>query len=140
MRFHGIEPIPGDSGAIGALGAAPAERPRRPWLLIAASLMLVALVAVVWGKWNESRVEADHLRAEIKQVYREAEALRTQAVQAEQRLGLLEQQLRSLRAERTDLLQRMEAAGVEKPPPKAKPAEKRARAAKRSPPASPAPR
>ena len=116
MRFREIEPIPTDD-AIDSLGELPAERPRRPWLLVVASLMLVVLVAVVWGKWAESRNEADQLRAEIKQVYREAEGLRTQAVQAEQRAGLLEQQVRSLRAERTDLLQRLEAAGVEKPAP-----------------------
>lgn len=94
------------------------ERPRRPWLLIAAALLLVVLVAMVWAKWSESRNETAQLRAEVKEVYRETEALRTQAVQAEQRVGLLEQQLRSLRAERTDLLQRLEAAGVEKPPPR----------------------
>ena len=124
MRFHDIERIPADD-AIDSLGEIPAERPRRPWLLVVASLMLVVLVAVVWGKWAESRNEADQLRAETKQVYREAEGLRTQAVQAEQRAALaeqrvaqLEQQMRSLRAERGDLLQRMEAAGVEKPAPK----------------------
>jgi Tfp pilus assembly protein PilO len=125
MRFRDIQRTPTDD-AIESLGELPEERPRRPWLLVVASLMLVVLVAMVWGKWAESRNEADQLRAEIKQVYREAEELRTQAVQAEQRAGLaeqrvalLEQQMRSLRAERGDLLQRLEAAGVEKPAPKA---------------------
>jgi len=111
MRFRESEPLTGDD----AFDEQPAERPRRPWLLMLASLMLVVLVAVVWGKWSESRTEADQLRAEVKQVYREAETLRTQAVQAEQRLALLDQQVRALRAERTEWLQRMESAGAEKP-------------------------
>jgi len=134
MRFRDIEPIPGDD-AIDSLGELPAERPRRPWLLVVASLMLVVLVAVVWGKWSESRNEADQLRTELKQVYREAETLRTQAVQAEQRVGVLEQQVRSLRAERTELLQRMEAAGVEKPAATPKAPAKRPRPAQRPAPA-----
>lgn len=119
MRFRDMEPLPGDD-AVDSFGEVPAERPRRPWLLMVASLMLVVLVAVVWGKWSESRIEADQLRAEVKQVYREAEALRTQAVQAEQRVALLDQQVRSLRAERTELLQRMESVGIQKPAPRAK--------------------
>ena len=119
MRYRDIEPLSGDE-AVESFGELPAERPRRPWLLMVASLMLVVLVAVVWGKWGESRTEADQLRAEVKQVYREAEGLRTRAVQAEQRAGLLDQQVRSLRAELTELLQRMESAGVEKPVAKAK--------------------
>jgi hypothetical protein len=119
MRYRDIEPLSGDE-VVESFGELPAERPRRPWLLMVASLMLVVLVAVVWGKWGESRTEADQLRAEVKQVYREAEGLRTQAVQAEQRAGLLDQQVRSLRAELTELLQRMESAGVEMPVAKAK--------------------
>ena len=127
MRFRESEPLTRED-AIDTFGELPDERPRRPWLLMVASLMLVVLVAVVWGKWSESRTEADQLRAEVKQVYREAETLRTQAVQAEQRVALLDQQIRSLRAERTELLQRIESAGVEKPAavkPKAMPPAKR---------------
>ena len=51
-------------------------RPRRPWLLIVASLLLAMLSIVLWAKWEESRVRAERLQAEIKQVYAEAEALR----------------------------------------------------------------
>ena len=119
--------MPGDE-AVESFGGLSAERPRRPWLLVVASLMLVVLVAVVWGKWSESRIESDQLRAEVKQVYREAETLRTQAVQAEHRAAVLDQQVRSLRAERTELLPRLDSAGVEKPAaqaPKAKAAAKR---------------
>jgi hypothetical protein len=67
---------------------------RRPWLLIAASLLLAVLSAVLWGKWAESRDRAAQLQAELKQVYIEAEALRTQAARAEQRASQLERELR----------------------------------------------
>src|SRR5580765_4108364 len=70
------------------------SRPRRPWMLIVAALLLAVLSAVLWAKWEESRVQAERLQAEIKQVYAEAEALRTQAARAQQRVTQLERQLR----------------------------------------------
>lgn len=70
------------------------SRPRRPWLLIVAALLLAVLSAVLWVKWEESRVQVERLQAEIKQVYAETEALRTQAAQAQQRVTQLERQLR----------------------------------------------
>ena len=70
------------------------SRPRRPWLLIVAALLLAVLSAVLWAKWEESRVQAERLQAEIKQVYAETEALRTQAARAQQRVMQLERQLR----------------------------------------------
>jgi predicted nucleic acid-binding Zn-ribbon protein len=63
-------------------------------LLIVAALLLAVLSTVLWAKWEESRVRAERLQAEIKQVYSEAEALRTEAARAQQRLGQLERQLR----------------------------------------------
>ena len=76
-------------------------RPRRPWALIVASLLLVALVVVLWAKWSESRSEIERLRAELKVVYMEAEAIRTQAALAQQRVALLEKQLAGTRGERS---------------------------------------
>src|SRR5262245_32443043 len=70
------------------------SRPRRPWLLIVASLLLAFLSTVLWAKWEQSRARAERLQAEIKQVYAEAEALRTQAARAQQRVIQLERQLR----------------------------------------------
>lgn len=69
-------------------------RPRRPWLLIGACLLLVALTVTLWGKWVESRDRADRLSAELKKVYVEAEKLRTEGVAAKQRITQLERQLR----------------------------------------------
>jgi predicted nucleic acid-binding Zn-ribbon protein len=73
-------------------------RPRRPWFLIVAALLLAVLSAVLWAKWADSRIRAERLQAELKQVYGEAEALRTQAARAQQRVGALERQLRDLSA------------------------------------------
>ena len=36
--------------------------PRRPWALIAACLVLVVLVAVLWVKWSTSRSDAARLQ------------------------------------------------------------------------------
>jgi len=69
-------------------------RPRRPWMLIAACLLLVGLTVTLWGKWVESRDRADRLAAELKKVYTEAEKLRSEATAAKQRITQLERQLR----------------------------------------------
>ena len=76
--------------------AAVVTRPRRPWFLMAASLLLVVLSVVLWGKWRKSRDRADRLQAELKDVYAEAEALRTQAARANQRAAQLERDLKTL--------------------------------------------
>ena len=73
-----------------------ASRPPRPWPLIAAALLFAILSTVLWVKWRESRTRADQLQGELKQVYEEAETLRTQATQAQQRVGQLERELRAL--------------------------------------------
>ncbi len=74
--------------------------PRRPWLLIAASLLLAVLAAVLWAKWSDSRDRAERLQQELRQVYAEAEAIRLQATRAQQRIGQLEREVQSLTAER----------------------------------------
>ncbi len=87
-------------GATLAAPASPATRlarrarSRRPWLLVAASLLLVVLSVVLWGKWVESRDRADRLSAELRKVYAEAEKLRTEGAAAKQRITQLERQLR----------------------------------------------
>lgn len=69
-------------------------RPRRPWMLIAACLLLMGLTVTLWGKWVESRDRADRLAAELKKVYSETEKLRTEAAAAKQRVTQLERQVR----------------------------------------------
>ena len=77
-----------------------ARRPRRPWVLVAACLLLVLLSTVLWHKWWESRDLAVKLDAEVKKVVAEAEALRMEAALAKQRIGQLEQQIRALSGDR----------------------------------------
>ncbi len=74
-------------------------RPRRPWILVIACLLLVLLSSVLWAKWRESRYRAMLLAAELKQIYGEAERLRSESAQARQRIGQLERQLRALSVE-----------------------------------------
>jgi septal ring factor EnvC (AmiA/AmiB activator) len=75
-------------------------RKRRPWALIAACLMLVVLSAVLWVSWSNTRRDAARLHKELTRVYKEAEDLRLQAVQAQERIGKLDREIRALRAER----------------------------------------
>lgn len=74
--------------------------PRRPWALIAACLVLVVLVAVLWVRWSNSRRDSARLEKELTRVYKEAEDLRLQAATAQERMGKLERELRALHAER----------------------------------------
>ncbi|MCI0547683.1 MAG: hypothetical protein L0027_10410, partial [Candidatus Rokubacteria bacterium] len=94
-------------------------RRRRPWALIAASLMLAGLAAVLGVKWSEGRSEARQLRTELRQVYTEAEDLRNRADIAERRVRLLDQQVRTLTAEREQVLKRVESPPRERAKPKA---------------------
>ncbi len=98
MRPDGVA-IPG-APAAAAARVARRIKPRRPWMLIAACLLLVGLTVTLWGKWVENRERADRLAAELKKVYVEAEKLRTEATVAKQRITQLERQLRRPRAPR----------------------------------------
>ena len=81
-------------------GPLPDERRRRrPWALIAACLVLVVLSAVLWVKWSGTRREAAKLQKEVTRVYKEAEDLRLQAALAQERIGRLEREIRTLHAE-----------------------------------------
>jgi type VI protein secretion system component VasK len=72
-----------------------AYRPRRPWLLIVSALLFALLSGMLWTKWRDTRVRALELQAELKEVYAEAETLRTQATRAQQRIEQLERELRA---------------------------------------------
>src|SRR5215469_3356833 len=89
--------------------------PRRPWALIAACLLLVVLVAVLWVKWSGSRRDAARLERELTRVYKEAEDLRLQAALAQERSTKLEHEER----------ERLLRAPEEKPKDTTKPAWRR---------------
>jgi hypothetical protein len=68
---------------------------RRPWPLIGAALLLALLSLLLGVQWIDSRTRAEHLHAELRHVYAEAESLRTRAMQAERRVTQLEDELRA---------------------------------------------
>ena len=76
-------------------GPRGSARRRRPWALIAASLLLALLSTILWAKWRDSRTRAERLQAELRQVYAEAEALRTEATRAKEHIAQLERELRA---------------------------------------------
>ena len=93
-----------------------ADRPRAhiPWLLVAGSVLLAALIVyVVFGAYVPTKQRVALLEAELKQVYlREAE-LQTRLAQQEQAATLREKALATERDElvrRADDLQRQLAA------------------------------
>ena len=88
-------------------------RPRRPWLLIIASLLLAAIAAWTGVQWKQARDYEGKLRAEMKQVYLEAEQIRTLAAQSQQRVSLLEKQVMALSAEREATTKRLEELEAE---------------------------
>ena len=101
-------------------------RPRRPWLLIIASLLLAAIAAWTGVQWKQARDYEGKLRAEMKQVYLEAEQIRTLAAQSQQRVSLLEKQVMALSAEREATTKRLEELEAELSATKGRPGGKKA--------------
>ena len=88
-------------------------KPRRPWLLIIASLLLAAIAAWTGYQWKQAKDQEVKLRAELKQVYLEAEQLRALASQSQQRVSLLEKQVMALSGEREGTTKRLEELEAE---------------------------
>jgi hypothetical protein len=86
---------------------AEALAPRRPWLLIVLSPILALLALWAGFQWRNGLVREDQLRAELKQVYLEAETLRLQAAQAQQKGTLLERQMTELGEEKAELTKQL---------------------------------
>ena len=80
---------------------------RRPWLLIVLTPILAVLALWALTEWRNGAEREDRLRSELKQVYREAEALRFQADQAQQKGALLEQQVAVLASQRGAIAKRL---------------------------------
>jgi septal ring factor EnvC (AmiA/AmiB activator) len=109
------------------------EPSRRPWLLIIASLLFAVLSTWTGFQWKRGAEQETKLRAELKQVYLEAEQIRAQAAQSQQRVSLLEKQVMTLSAEREATTKRIEELEAElaKARPGKKPPAKPASAPKR---------
>jgi hypothetical protein len=80
---------------------------RRPWMLIAAALVLLILLAyVLVGAYLPSRQRMAGLETELLDVYQKEAELQTQLAQALQTSTVLQQQVGALAAEREALLRR----------------------------------
>jgi septal ring factor EnvC (AmiA/AmiB activator) len=80
---------------------------RRPWMLIAAALvLLITLAYVLVGAYLPSRQRMAGLETELKDVYQKEAELQTQLAHALQKSTVLQQQVTALAAERDALLRR----------------------------------
>lgn len=91
--------------------AAPAQG--QPWLLISVSLVLAALAAWAGVQYTRSVEREQRLRAELRQVYLEAESLRSEVNRWRERAMLLQQQVSALTVERDGLAERLGALEAE---------------------------
>lgn len=85
----------------------------RPWLLIVASLFLALLAAGTGVAWRRGVEREKQLRVELRQVYREAETLRSYVVQWQDRAEFLERQVSALAGDREALRRQLDALEAE---------------------------
>jgi len=81
--------------------------PRRPWLLLILSPLLALLALWAALQWRSGLDREDRLRAELRQVYQEAETLRLEAAQAQQKGAVLERRVAELSGEKKELTNRV---------------------------------
>jgi hypothetical protein len=86
-----------------------APRPKLPWLLVVASVLLAVLLGyTLFSGYLPAKHRVESLERELKDLYlREAE-LQTRAAQIEQRQSLRDQQLLAVTAERDALARRLQ--------------------------------
>jgi septal ring factor EnvC (AmiA/AmiB activator) len=86
-----------------------APRPRLPWLLVAASLLLAALLAyTLFGAYLPAKRRLASLERELRDVYAREAELQTKVARNEQNNTLREQQLIAVSGERDALARRLE--------------------------------
>jgi Tfp pilus assembly protein PilN len=88
-----------------------ADRPnaRFPWLLIAASVLLVLVILyVLFVGYLPAKQRIAGLEAELKDLYRREADLQTKIAQQDQRYSVRERQLSALTSERDTLIRRLE--------------------------------
>jgi septal ring factor EnvC (AmiA/AmiB activator) len=88
-----------------------ADRPNAkiPWLLVAASVLLVVLVLyVLFVGYLPAQQRVAGLEAELKDLYKREAELQTKLAQQDQRYTLRERQNSALVAERESLMRRLE--------------------------------
>ena len=86
-----------------------APRARLPWLLVAASVLLAALLAyTLFGGYLPAKRRVASLEHELHTLYAREAELQTKVAQNEQRHAVREQQLIAISAERDALARRLE--------------------------------
>src|SRR5437867_2882159 len=88
-----------------------ADRPnaRFPWLLIAASVLLVLVILyVLFVGYLPAKQRIAGLEAELKDLYRREADLQTKIAQQDQRYSVRERQISALTSERDTLIRRLE--------------------------------
>ena len=86
-----------------------APRARLPWLLVAASVLLAALLAyTLFGGYIPAKRRVADLERELRALYAREAQLLTKVAQNEQRHAVREQQLIAVSAERDALARRLE--------------------------------
>ena len=88
-----------------------ADRPRAsfPWLLVAASvLLLVIILYLFFAAYLPAKQRLARLEAELKQVYAREAQLQTMLAQQEKMQALRQQQTASVSAERDQLMRRID--------------------------------
>jgi len=92
-----------------SLPVADRARGSLPWLLVAASVLLLAIVLYVFfGAYLPAKQRMARLEAELKQVYARETQLQTKLDQQEKTHALREQQVTAIAAERDALAKRIE--------------------------------
>lgn len=83
-------------------------RAKLPWMLVAASVLLLALLLyVMFANYLPTRQRVVLLETELREVYAREAALQTKLAQQDQRSALGERQLNALRTERDALARRL---------------------------------
>jgi hypothetical protein len=88
-----------------------ADRPPAtfPWLLIAASVLLVLVILyVLFVGYLPAKQRIAGLEAELKDLYRREAELQTKIAQQDQRYSVRERQISALTSERDTLIRRLE--------------------------------
>ena len=86
-----------------------APRPRLPWLLVAASVLLAVLLAyTLFGAYLPAKRRLASLERELKDVYAREADLQTKVAKNDQSRALRDQQLIAVSAERDALARRLE--------------------------------
>lgn len=83
-------------------------RAKLPWMLVTASVLLLALLLyVMFANYLPVKQRIGLLEAELKEVYGREAALQTKLAQEDQRSDLYERQVNALRVERDALARRI---------------------------------